>query len=389
MRILHLIDSAGIYGAEVMLLSLARESIRLGHDVEIGTIVSPNDSSNPLAELASNQGLRAVPFLMRDGIYVRGVGEIVRHVKDEKIDVVHSHGYKANVLMAIFADRSRHWATTCSLHGWTSCKLTDRRKVYEIIERRLISRIDYVVAVNEAIAGRVERSALAGRLEVIANGVSVHADSARPADHARERQGASLVLLAAGRLSREKGFDLLIEAIGMLRERGVIARLEIAGEGPERRNLEQQVGQLELGSLVKFLGYSRDMTALYENADCLVLSSRTEGLPMVVLEAMAHRLPVVATPVGDVPKVLMAGDLGFLADRSDARSIAMAIDRAASTSKRNRQHMADRAYERVRREYSVESSTRKYLSAYASAIARVQSKRTLGRTRTERGDQIE
>lgn len=371
-----------------MLLSLCRESIRLGHEVAVGTIVSPDDRSNELAELAISQGLRSVEFRMRDGIDVRGVGEIVEHVCNEQIDVVHSHGYKANALMAIFAARRRRWATTCTLHGWTSCKPTDRRKVYEYLERRVIGRIDHVVTVNDAIARKVWRRSLGDRVEVIANGVDVRVERLRPTERGRARDGVQLGLLAAGRLSLEKGFDLLIEAIGMLRGRGILVRVHVAGEGPERPRLEQRVAQLELESLVKFLGYNRDMQTLYANADCLVLSSRSEGLPMVVLESMAHRLPVVATPVGDVPNVLLEGKLGFLAESPSAESIAAAIGRAATSTEEDRLQMAERAYERVRDTYSIESSARRYSNAYATAMARRQRYRYDGLASADDGSKI-
>ena len=129
-------------------------------------------------------------------------------------------------------------------------------------------------------------------------------------------------LLAVGRLGAEKGFDMLIAAMCILRDRGVAARLRIAGEGPERPKLEAQIAAHSLGGIVELLGYQAGLSSLYRAADFFVLSSRTEGLPIVLLEAMAYGTPVIASAVGEVPTVLDDGRCGWLIEHLSADDIA-------------------------------------------------------------------
>jgi glycosyltransferase involved in cell wall biosynthesis len=136
------------------------------------------------------------------------------------------------------------------------------------------------------------------------------------------------LLGAVGRLSEEKGFDILLRTIRDLVDRGLDVGLIIAGEGKERKALEQQVGQLGLHDRVRLVGFQSDLRPLYEAMDLFVLSSRREGLPNVLLEAMALETPIIATRVAGVPRLIANGKNGLLVELDDPSALTVSIARA-------------------------------------------------------------
>jgi glycosyltransferase involved in cell wall biosynthesis len=128
-------------------------------------------------------------------------------------------------------------------------------------------------------------------------------------------------------LSTEKGFDLLIRSVVDLRQRGLPVSLWIAGDGDTRQLLEQLIAKLNCQTFVRLLGHVADPRSLYEAADAFVLSSIREGLPNVLLEAMALGTPVVATSIAGIPKLITNGMDGILVPPGDTSALTMAIER--------------------------------------------------------------
>ncbi len=135
------------------------------------------------------------------------------------------------------------------------------------------------------------------------------------------------------RLSHEKGVDLAIAALALLRSRGRDAALAIAGDGPEEPALRRQAEAAGLADRVHFLGRVADVGALYRALDCVMIPSRdgAEGLPNVLLEAMSAGLPVVATRVAAVPEVLVDEAAGLVVPPGDAPALAAAAERAVAS----------------------------------------------------------
>jgi glycosyltransferase involved in cell wall biosynthesis len=152
-----------------------------------------------------------------------------------------------------------------------------------------------------------------------------------PIDVAKQRLDwppGRFLLGAVGRLSEEKGFDLLIRAVHVLVRQGIDVGLVIAGQGRQREPLERLISDLGLRDRVRLAGFQSDLRPLYEAMDLFVLSSVREGLPNVVLEAMALELPVVATRVAGVPRLIADGENGLLVDIGDQAALVGAIERA-------------------------------------------------------------
>lgn len=136
------------------------------------------------------------------------------------------------------------------------------------------------------------------------------------------REDVGKTILFVGRLSKEKGVDVLLNAYAQYYTEGGEARLLILGDGPSRNECEQLASKLKLGNQVTFLGHRNDVFSFYSQADVFVLPSRTEGLPMALLEAMALGIPVVASNVGGVPDLVCEGISGRLVPPDEPESLA-------------------------------------------------------------------
>ncbi|MCC7258526.1 MAG: glycosyltransferase [Gammaproteobacteria bacterium] len=367
LRILHLIDSGGLYGAERMLLTLGAACRGRGHAVTVGTIVAPADAGDPLGEAAMSQGLGHVRFAMPDGFRIAGIRDILHYVRAQRIDVLHTHGYRANILMACVPRRRRPCPVVATLHGWTAVGRRTRVAAYEALERCLSRRLDAVVVVSEAMRARLPRTCREA-VVWIPNGVELPAGEDRHGrGDARAVVDALPVVLGVGRLGTEKGFDVLLDALAGLAGQGLGFRLVIAGDGAEGPRLRAQAEALGLAQQTQFAGYVADVRPLYRTADVLVIPSRSEGLPLVLLEALGAGVPVVATRVGEIPAVLGDGAFGELVTPGSATDLAAALRRVL-LDREAAGRRADAARDRVASLYSAQAMAQRYLTIYQEVI---------------------
>jgi glycosyltransferase involved in cell wall biosynthesis len=261
----------------------------------------------------------------------RVLGKLLEVCRRERVAIWHGHDYKSNALGLLLRP---FWPMrlVTTVHGWVH--FTRRTPLYYGIDRLCLPRYERVICVSEDLRRRcLEFGVPARRCVLIENGIDT-AEFSRDlsAAEARKQLGAPpgrFLLGAVGRLSAEKGFDLLVRAVGQLAAEGMDVGLLIAGEGDERDRLQALVGELGLGERVRLLGYCPDTRALYQAVDVYVLSSLREGLPNVLLEAMALETPVVATRIAGVPRLVRDGENGLLVEPGDARALAAAVCRLA------------------------------------------------------------
>jgi glycosyltransferase involved in cell wall biosynthesis len=130
---------------------------------------------------------------------------------------------------------------------------------------------------------------------------------------------------AVGRLAPEKGFELLIRSLPALVRSGIDVSLVIVGDGGERKNLQELASELGIADRVLLPGWQADVRGYFEAMDVFALSSYREGLPNVLLEAMALEVPVVATRVNGVPRLVQDGRTGLLIDAGDGEGLRIAL----------------------------------------------------------------
>lgn len=317
MKILHLIDSGGLYGAEKMILTLVAEQIKQGYEPMILSVGGPGVGEKALEIEARSLGLPVKPWRMREGFNLRGARQIAEWARDSGYKVLHSHGYKFNILLGLIVRDSNSARIVCTLHGYTTVHPFSKLWLYQILDKWMLRRADVVVVVSGRICSRFHNRL---SVELIPNGIT---QEAPPCDVSSPYQPKSRYLVAVGRLSPEKAYDRLIKAFCELEAPEL--ELVLVGDGPERGRLEGLVAQKGFGDRIHFTGYLQDATALIKNAEALVISSLTEGMPLVLLEAMRAVTPVVSTPVGEIPKVLKCGKLGYLASGNTINDIRNAI----------------------------------------------------------------
>lgn len=374
MRILHTIDSNGIYGAETVLLNLAVEQQRRGHTPIILSIGNTGSGEKPIETEAGSRGLQCIPCRMRDGLNLAGVRRILQLAEQQQIDVIHSHGYKSNILLAAMPKALRKRPVVATLHGWTAKKTLSKLGLYRFIDQRLLHRLDAVVVVNEQLkTSAAMRSLDPRKVHVIPNGIDIDPSSANhpPPDDALARQIQALksscdfVVGAVGRLSPEKNFGALVEAMRQLAAANRRIGAVILGAGPEAALLQRLIATSGLADRTLLGGYVRDARRYLGLFDLLVIPSLTEGLPMILLEGMSLNLPIIATTVGDIPATL--GNLGTLVQPGNTAELAGAI-LAMTSDLPQYKRKASAALDRVLGRHSSTTVTDCYDKVYGSVL---------------------
>lgn len=272
MRVLHFVASRAWGGTEKVCVDLCNElagRCDVTAVVLAGTVFTERFA--PAVDVVTvRAGSRRNPLV---------IGELARVLRDVRPDVVHSHAAKASEMI--------RWARLLKDVPQVATKHNPRKG-------RVFERLPVVVAVSPAVARSIRS---AGRVEVIPNGVAVEPlpDDIPEPD--------AFTMVAVGRLHEHKGFDLLLRAAAEL---PFDWRLRVAGEGPARAELTALIGELELDERVELLGHRDDVPALLAGAHLQVVSSRTEGFSLALVEGLHYARAAVSTRVGIAPDLLPA-----------------------------------------------------------------------------------
>jgi glycosyltransferase involved in cell wall biosynthesis len=379
LRVLHVRNSDRLGGPERLLLDQCARGAR-----EIEAVVASfgaGGEPHAFLDAAAREGVATVSIPQRSSYDLRLVARLRRVVKGIAPDVVVSHDYKADLLAAA-ALQGRGPAFVAVVHGYTAEDAKIR--AFEAVDRRVLRRTHAVVAPSESVAAVLVAAGIdPAKVRVIENGVAVDrvgAAAAAGRDRLRREWGIEArerVVLALGRLSPEKGQDVLLEAFASLPAApGAPLRLVFVGDGALRPSLEARVAELAAaGRLaprgVVFAGWRDDPHACLGAADVFALPSRREGLPLALLEAMAAALPIVATEVGGVVRALDGGRCGLVVPAGRPADLGAALasllaDRALCS------RLVAAASDRVRAHYSVDRQTRALARVYAEAHVRSQ-----------------
>ena len=237
-------------------------------------------------------------------------------LRKEPFDLVHTHGYFADICgLPIAKMLGIRTLSTC--HGFISND--NKLKIYNKLDICALRLCKTIIAVSDDIKSELVRSGIRdSRISVIPNAVNSNLDQDELLVFRHKKRNSldiepdDFVVGYLGRLSKEKGLNYLIKAIEELRDEMVPVKLLIVGDGPERHALEQMVKDRELDSCVIFAGFQEDTENWFAALDVFVLPSLTEGTPMALLEAMGIGVPVIASAVGGVPKVVTDEINGFL-----------------------------------------------------------------------------
>jgi glycosyltransferase involved in cell wall biosynthesis len=253
--------------------------------------------------------------------------ELLQLCRRERVQIWHGHDYKSNALGLLLR---RFWPMrlVTTVHGWV--KHTRRTPLYYRIDRFCLRHYDSVICVSEDLRSEcLQEGVSAQRCLLIENAIDTQ-EFARTLETraAKERCGVRpdrLFVGAVGRLSAEKGFDLLIRAVDRILRDGLNLELLIVGEGDEQAALQQLIAELGRTERIHLLGYRAPLVELYQAMDVFALSSHREGLPNVLLEAMAVETPVVATRIAGIPRLIQHEANGLLVEAGNVDALAAAL----------------------------------------------------------------
>jgi glycosyltransferase involved in cell wall biosynthesis len=368
MRVLHIISSGGMYGAEAVILNLSRSLNEGPHYSMVGVFSNSSNPNLQLHEAALKEGIESHLILCKGQVDRTAITSIRELAVRTGADVVHAHGYKADIYVYLALRRSRiPLVSTC--HTWYDNNLLT--SLYGEADRFVLRKYARVVAVSDEVKQRLLKSGVREReIHLVRNGIELGPfNNAVPSlreDLSRDRALIGLI----GRLAWEKGIDIFLRAAARVLGEFPSAQFVVVGEGPDKDKLEQLVDELNIRANVSMLGHRDNMPSVYASLDVMVSSSRQEGLPMAILEGMASSLPLVATAVGEVPTVVLDGRTGVLVPGDDLDSLTAGIlELLRDPALRTR--LGSAARRRVEEEYSAARMTTDYLDVYAEAIEAV------------------
>ncbi|MGQ0714517.1 MAG: glycosyltransferase family 4 protein [Gemmatimonadaceae bacterium] len=338
-----------------MLLSLLPALQSSGRDVELACLGPRDSPAAAVGEAVRARGVRVSYLGFRGKMSFTGLARLARLIDDRRPSLLHLHGYKAAIFGGLAARYKRTPAiVTCHAEALR----TTGFETHVRIETQCIRRLARAVAVSQPIADELRtRRVPADRIRVIANGI----DDPGAGKASGARAGNRLVLV--GRLVDGKNIGMLIDVVAQIRADHPAVELVIAGDGPMRLDLEDRARRAGVASAVRFTGFVADISSIYGDGGVFVLPSRTEGMPISLLEAMAFGLPIVSTAVGSIPSVVRDGIEALLVEPDDVRSLREALLRVLSDTGL-RHALATRARARFEQGYTARTMANAYSAVY-------------------------
>jgi glycosyltransferase involved in cell wall biosynthesis len=368
MRVLHLLSSTGFHGAENMAAQLIRDLSSQGVENYLGVFWNNEGSNTDIVGLVRDVAQDSVIFNCRGKLDWRVMRELRGYIRRHQIDAIHSHKYKTN-LYAIIARLGLRCALISTCHNWL---LTDARmRFYAAFDKRVLMAFDKIVGVSQEVTEELRRYISAEKIAKIDNGVDLQRFSGLiEKRRAKEELGirGGTIIGYVGRITPEKGISCLLRAARLLRDHGTQADILIVGDGDSRREFEKEAAHLEIGDRVHFLGQRNDTPQIYAAMDIFVLPSLKEAFPMVVLEAMASGVPVIATRVGDIPYIFGNGECGVLVEPNADSELSEAMNKLLA-DRGAAQRMALAGQRRVRTRFSSLEMARSYRKLYQETLA--------------------
>lgn len=370
-----------IGGVEIAVANLSEQFVKKGHRVEIVTTHNPRTS--PKSELINGIKVTRLPFRMPKYNPVAFLKFLVRAteciikllfiIKEKKYDVINLHYIGENALYALFLSYIRQIPLVTSIHGSDIEYFTHKGRFNKWVVKKTLNKSKKIIANSNAllkVTSSMFGTSILRKSTVIGNGVDVAL-----IQHIQQSEnniaGATPYILGIGRLEHFKGFDILIDAFAIVKQKLHDVKLMIIGDGPERATLELKSNKLALEDSILFYGRIEQREVMQAIVDCkfVIMSSRREAFGIVILEAMASGKAVIAADVGGVSELVNHGKNGLLVKDHNPESFATEIifllehpKIAAQFGIEGRQMVSSR--------YTWEIIGRKYLEIYNTVYAK-------------------
>ncbi len=372
-KVCHLASGDLWAGAEVQLFALLK-AMNSQPDIDLSLILL---NEGKLAEQSRQLDIDVQVIDERTNSFWSIRRKLITVLRDRQIDILHSHRYKEN-LLAVLAKRQigvRKLVRT--VHGLTEKPTKDKTLRERVISScyRLLThhKFDRIICVSHDIQTQLSQADRQAHLVTIHNAVEVEIlKPARPSSEIRDMFNLaddSLVIGTAGRMVPVKGYDLLLRAFKLIAQKEPRAFLLLAGDGPLKPELERLASALDLTDRIRFPGFCDDILSVVNSMDVFVMSSRHEGIPMGLLEAMALRRPIVVTSVGGLTEVIENGVSGRLVTPGDEQELARGCLELLSNPELA-SRMGEAAYTRVTDRFSTSTLKQQMTDLYHQVAER-------------------
>lgn len=373
-KILYVITALNIGGAEMMLYRMLRQVDQVRFDVSVAVLMN----KGPVGEMIEKDLNLPVRCLGVSNIISAflGVFRLIHFIKANSVQVVHSHMVHANIMCRIARLFCFFPVLISTIHNYEEKGRKKTARCRELAYRVTDPLCDLTTQVSRSgLAKYVAIKAVPeSKIAYIPNGIDVSYYDVNE-DRSREVKKElglvdHLVFLAVGSLTLQKDYPNMLKAFSMIRAKVPNVVLVIAGIGLLESELKELSRKLDLSDAIHFLGLRNDINILMNMADFFVMSSAWEGMPIVLLEAAASGLPIVATDVGGNRDLVLDGESGFIVPPEDPGALAKAMGNMYEMQREERELMGFKGYEYVKEHYDLEKITKEWEEIYHNLLAK-------------------
>ncbi len=367
MRVAIIVDTLRIGGAQKLVVRFVSAVSR--QNIESTVISFRPDAAATNLDLIRSAGADVMKFPSRSLLDLGRLVRLIRFLRAEKFDLIHTHLSYANILGCL-AGYYAGIPVIATLHSTGHDSYQNARlitRLEEVILRYFAIRI---VAVGHTVAAAHQTQLGSRIVDVIPNGVPAPLPITPQERQCLRREIAGdenrEVIISVGRFAEAKGYEDMIEAFAILHQRDPRPVLVIVGLGSLFDKIKKKISELQLEDSVNCLGERNDVFQLLAASDIYAISSHREGLPVALLEAMMAGLPIVATSVGDIPKVVTP-EIGIIIPPHEPARLADALSDLVSAPEKARV-MGSAARVRAMQEYSLDTWIKKLTSLYEETL---------------------
>ena len=364
LNILHVTAPGRVGGLESVVRALATGLAARGHQLSVFASTADHPADHPLLAGLREAGVQIYLPGQSSRNYLRERAAIRNAMRASEARILHTHGYRSDVI-GLAAASGTPVKTVTTAHGFTGGGWKNR--MYERFQLRAFRKFDAVVSVSRPLAQRISASGVANhRVRLIPNAFGgAGAVSQTAAREALGLRGEQFVVGWVGRVTREKALGVMLESLRQLRDLPVM--LVVVGEGREREILMRRALESGLDDRIKWLGMVPDSARYFSAFDLYALSSRTEGTPITVLEAMEAGVPIVTTAVGGIPDMVSDKE-AWLVPTDDPAALAAAI-RDAWNRPDERRSRTGAARRRLATQFAITPWLDRYEALYRELLA--------------------
>jgi len=365
LNVLYLRDTTHVCGPGKTIINTCRT---INRDLINLIVASTNDKTteqNDFIKKIKQNRIRHYALTIGSIINLKSVLEVLRIIRKEKIDIIQTHDSQTRRIGAIAA-KLTHVVHVSSVHGWIQNTL--KEKLASKLDAFIIKRSDYVIVMSNIMKSQMEKiGADKTRIEIIYNSILLNdyivENNTEEIRKKYNLDKEKVVIATIGRLSPEKGQEVFIEVAKRLLQTVRNVKFLIIGNGALENLIHTKIKEAALEEKILCMGYVADLRELYQVIDILIISSYTEGMPNVLLEAFAYKKPVVSSNVGGVSEILAHAENGYLVKVGDIASFEKCIKNLIENESL-RKEMGDKGRRTIEQKCDFSKRTRRIEELY-------------------------